>query len=108
MSSASSPNSDRYASDVLKSECPISCLIISGGGRKPKPPGEKRIKFASTMRPDHYDATAGDRSGMIERALDNMFGWLERAKTTTTSTVEVTTGSETNEPIKITIKGYKD
>ena len=55
-----------------------------GGGRKPKPPGEKRIKFASTMRPDHYAATAGDRSGMIERALDMMVEWLERAKTTTT------------------------
>ena len=79
-----------------------------GGGRKPKPPGEKRVKTAITMRPDHYDATAGDRSGIIERALDNMFGWIERAKTTTTSTVEVTTGSKTNEPIKITIKGYKD
>ena len=60
------------------------------------------------MRPDHYDATAGDRSGIIERALDNLFGWLERAKTTTTSSIEVTTGSKTNEPIKFTIKGYKD
>lgn len=79
-----------------------------GGGRKPKPPGERRVKTAITLRQDHYDATAGDRSGIIERALDNLFGWIERAKTTTTSTIEVTTGSKTNEPIKITIEGYKD
>jgi hypothetical protein len=45
-----------------------------GGGRKPKPPGEKRVKFASTMRPDHYEATAGGkRAAMIEEALDFMF-----------------------------------
>ena len=40
-----------------------------GAGRPPKPPGEKRVKTAITMRPDLYDRTAGDRSGIIEEAL---------------------------------------
>lgn len=41
-----------------------------GSGAKKKPPGEKRIKVAISMRPDLYEATKGNRSGLIEEALD--------------------------------------
>lgn len=46
-------------------------------GRPKKPPGEKRKVVSITLRPDHYEKTAGNRSGLIEKALDAYLnaGW---------------------------------
>lgn len=41
-----------------------------GSGAPRKPPGEKRIKTAISMRPDLYQFTAKNRSAIIEEALD--------------------------------------
>lgn len=41
-----------------------------GSGAPKKPPGEKRIKTAISMRPDLYKFTAKNRSAIIEEALD--------------------------------------
>lgn len=42
-----------------------------GSGRPKLPKGEKRLKVAITMTPEHYKATAGgNRSAIIEQALD--------------------------------------
>lgn len=41
-----------------------------GSGAPKKPPGEKRVKVAISMRPDLYQFTAKNRSAIIEEALD--------------------------------------
>lgn len=72
-----------------------------GGGRKPKPPGEKRIKVAITMRPDLYESTAGNRSAEIEAALDFYKIRFGGPKTETT-TVTITTSNEPKSEYKFT------
>lgn len=49
-----------------------------GSGAPRKPPGEKRIKTAISMRPDLYEATEGNRSAIIEEALDMLIS-IEKA-----------------------------
>ena len=41
-----------------------------GSGPKPKHPDDKVRKCNISMSKAHYDATKGDRAGMIRRALD--------------------------------------
>lgn len=41
-----------------------------GSGAPKKPPGEKRIKVAISMRPDLHKFTEKNRSAIIEEALD--------------------------------------
>jgi len=43
-----------------------------GSGRPKKDATDKFPKVKITMTPEHYAATAGDRSGMVRRALDGM------------------------------------
>ena len=43
-----------------------------GSGRPKKADSQKRVKTAITMKPEHYEATKGNRSGMIEKALSLM------------------------------------
>lgn len=40
-----------------------------GSGRPEKPPEEKFRRAQITMTPEHFTATAKDRSGMVRRAL---------------------------------------
>jgi hypothetical protein len=42
-------------------------------GRPAKPPDQKRIKVAITLPPDLHQRTAGDRSRIIEAALNFYF-----------------------------------
>lgn len=45
-----------------------------GGGRKPQNPKQgAKVKVAITMTRQHHQLTAGNRSGMIETALDFYF-----------------------------------
>jgi hypothetical protein len=41
-----------------------------GSGRPQKPEADKVVKCHISMTAAHYDATKGDRAGMIRRALD--------------------------------------
>lgn len=41
-----------------------------GSGAPKKPPGEKRVKVAISMRPDLHKFTEKNRSAIIEEALD--------------------------------------
>ncbi len=41
-----------------------------GSGPKPKKPEDKVVKCHISMTKAHHAATAGDRAGMIRRALD--------------------------------------
>jgi hypothetical protein len=45
-----------------------------GSGRPPKDPADKVVKCNISMTAAHHAATAGDRAGMIRRALDVYFG----------------------------------
>ena len=49
-----------------------------GSGAPKKPPGEKRIKTAISMRPDLYQFTSKNRSAIIEEALDMLIS-IEKA-----------------------------
>lgn len=41
-----------------------------GSGRPKKPPEEKYVRAQITMTKAHHAATAGDRAGIVRRALD--------------------------------------
>ena len=61
-----------------------------GSGRPKKLPTEKRKKVAITLSPEYYIATAGDRSGIIERALNLHFSPLKNEKMYFVATVSDT------------------
>lgn len=63
---------------IARALCAVFGVIEINGhranaGRPPKPACEKRVKTAITMRPDHYAATADNRSKIVEDALDRFF-----------------------------------
>lgn len=85
-----------------------------GSGRPKKADSQKRVKTAITMKPEHYEATKGNRSGMIENALDY---YLNRNKFpgATSSFIRVTTKSEEQEPMifdsghfNFVVQGYEE
>ena len=77
-----------------------------GSGRPKKPPEEKYVRAQITMTKAHHTATAGDRAGIVRRALDLYF--KKTKKTPDKTTVTITTSSEQNEPVLFTVKGYED
>lgn len=77
-----------------------------GSGAPKKPPEQKFKRAQITMTPEHFAATAKDRSGMVRRALE-LYLHKQRKKTSKT-TVTITTGQEQNEPVLFTVKGYED
>lgn len=85
-----------------------------GSGRPKKADSQKRVKTAITMKPEHYKATKGGRSQMIEKALDY---YLNRNKFpgTTSTFIRVTTKAEEQEPMifdsgpfNFVVKGYEE
>jgi hypothetical protein len=51
-----------------------------GSGRPPKPEADKVVKCNISMTAAHHAATAGDRAGMIRRALDGVAYWRTRCE----------------------------